>query len=840
MAENPAPNIPDHELLCRIGRGSYGEVWLAKSVTVAYRAVKVVYRKSFDHERPYDREFAGIKKFEPVSRSSDTQVDILHVGRNDADGFFYYVMELADDQKTGAKINPVDYTPRTLRSEIYKQGRLPLQECLEIGIQLATALEHLHGSGLVHRDIKPSNIVFVNGTPKLADVGLVTTLDATRSFVGTEGYIPLEGPGTPQADLYSLGKVLYEISTGQDRQDFPELPADLKDRPDKEALIQFNEIILKACDDDREKRYQSASEMRRDLETLKGGKPIVRAKPVSTWRKLTMFIFLIVILAAGFMMALERYQSHHSSHIRAQALTGEFAPSGLIAWWKGDGNALDSVGNHDGVIHGAVTFGSGINGQAFQFDGGCVEVADSADLRFGSGSHATLSAWAYRTSPAIPFHILGKRIGCSGGNIGIDYQLGIDRRFPETPLNEWVLWTLVNDGGWVSVYTNGVFAQHWPDFFQTNLAPFRIGASGDCNGFIGKIADVRIYNRALSVAEIQSLHKIQNQSVYFQIPKPEFNALVDLYNSTGGSKWINQSGWLDPKATAWSGIGISGVQYDTNGNVSVQGNVTSINLQQFGLTGSIPDSIGNFTRLNYLRLSFNQLTGNIPASIGNLKQLSLLYLHFNQLSGPIPDTLGFLQNLKYLYLRNNALTGRIPASLGNLARVELCGLGENQLSGEIPASLGNLPRVSNLDLNDNLLTGGIPESLGRLSTLRGLQFQHNGLSGHIPDIFASLTNLNGLRFNNNHFSGSLPASVSTLSNLQTLDFSANQLEGEIPLLKSPLNNASLSPDASRYPVGANFSGNCFDITTGSQSRSNLDLMISQGKTIVYLPNCEHK
>jgi serine/threonine protein kinase len=63
-----------------------------------------------------------------------------------------------------------------------------LQECLDIGVQLTTALEHLHGSGLIHRDIKPSNIVFVDGTPKLADVGLVTTLDATRSFVGTEGY----------------------------------------------------------------------------------------------------------------------------------------------------------------------------------------------------------------------------------------------------------------------------------------------------------------------------------------------------------------------------------------------------------------------------------------------------------------------------------------------------------------------------------------------------------------------------------------------------------------------------------------------------------------------------
>jgi serine/threonine protein kinase len=57
----------------------------------------------------------------------------------------------------------------------------------------------------------------VNGIPKLADIGLVARAEATLSFVGTEGYLPPEGPGTRQADIFSLGKVLYELSTGQDR-----------------------------------------------------------------------------------------------------------------------------------------------------------------------------------------------------------------------------------------------------------------------------------------------------------------------------------------------------------------------------------------------------------------------------------------------------------------------------------------------------------------------------------------------------------------------------------------------------------------------------------------------
>src|SRR5206468_7742716 len=91
------PTVPDHELLRCIGRGSYGEVWLARNVMGTYRAVKVVYRATFDHDRPFEREFEGIQKFEPISRMHESQVDILHVGRNAEAGSFYYVMDLADD-----------------------------------------------------------------------------------------------------------------------------------------------------------------------------------------------------------------------------------------------------------------------------------------------------------------------------------------------------------------------------------------------------------------------------------------------------------------------------------------------------------------------------------------------------------------------------------------------------------------------------------------------------------------------------------------------------------------------------------------------------------------------
>jgi serine/threonine protein kinase/Tfp pilus assembly protein PilF len=322
------PAVPDYELLRCIGRGSYGDVWLARNVLGQCRAVKFVYRSRFIDPRPFEREFEGIQRFEPISRSHPSQLHILHVGKNDAAGCFYYVMELADDANApvaadvrrltspgarvsspaavphdqtvsdtlsrlpsgvtaaagdsrGPKLEPPHvgcYEPHTLRSDLEHHGRLPIPDCVQIGLSLATALAHLHGQGLVHRDIKPSNIIFVNGVAKLGDIGLVTDSGDTQSIVGTEGYLPPEGPGTPQADLYSLGKVLYEISTGLDRRRFAALPEDSWNWPDRDPLMEFNEIVLRACAKDPAQRYETADQLRADLALLQEGKSVRHAR----------------------------------------------------------------------------------------------------------------------------------------------------------------------------------------------------------------------------------------------------------------------------------------------------------------------------------------------------------------------------------------------------------------------------------------------------------------------------------------------------------------------------------------------------------------------------------
>ena len=81
IAARLPPSILDHELIRRIGTGSYGEVWLARSAVGTYRAAKIVYRRNFEDDQPFDREFRGIQKFEPISRSHEGLVDVLQIGR---------------------------------------------------------------------------------------------------------------------------------------------------------------------------------------------------------------------------------------------------------------------------------------------------------------------------------------------------------------------------------------------------------------------------------------------------------------------------------------------------------------------------------------------------------------------------------------------------------------------------------------------------------------------------------------------------------------------------------------------------------------------------------------
>jgi len=312
--------IPDLKLLRRIGSGAYGEVWLAQAITGALRAVKIVWREDFEYEKTFHREFEGIQQFEPISRGHRGLVNVLHVGWNEVRGFYYYVMELGDDAESGNQIDIDSYVPRTLSTDFKRHGRLDLAFCQEAGIFLADALGYMHSYGLTHRDIKPSNIIFVDGVCKLADIGLVAA-HGERSFVGTEGFVPPEGPGTFAADIYSLGKVLYEISSGNDRMEFPAIPEDLG--PEEWKLWrEWNAVICKACAPDLKDRFTNAADFAEAIRSVGVPKPrpMVRVLWSGAWR---LFLSSLVVGSCLAMAKREHAWSYVRQAPEARKLTPE-------------------------------------------------------------------------------------------------------------------------------------------------------------------------------------------------------------------------------------------------------------------------------------------------------------------------------------------------------------------------------------------------------------------------------------------------------------------------------------------------------------------------------------
>jgi WD40 repeat protein/serine/threonine protein kinase len=336
ITSRPPPLIPEHELLVRIGAGSFGEVWLAQNRLGTLRAVKVVYRDRFESDRAWEREMKGLRQFEPLSRTHDGLVDILQVGQSEAEGWAYCVMELADaveaEREKGGKgagenrtlfpslpFSPANYVPRTLASDLRQHDRLSVSECVSLGLALADGLAHLHRHGLLHRDVKPANIVFVDGVPKLADIGLVATVKEAGSFVGTRGFMPPEGHQDGSGDVFSLGKVLYECAWGRDRLDFPELPTDAADWAEHPQLIELNEVILKATEPHRERRYASIVEMREDLALLQQGHSVRRLRRLEKHRRRVTRIAAAAVILASLAVAGFFFQQNQSRRLQRLA-----------------------------------------------------------------------------------------------------------------------------------------------------------------------------------------------------------------------------------------------------------------------------------------------------------------------------------------------------------------------------------------------------------------------------------------------------------------------------------------------------------------------------------------
>ena len=261
-------------------------------------------------------------------------------------------------------------------------------------------------------------------------------------------------------------------------------------------------------------------------------------------------------------------------------------------------------------------------------------------------------------------------------------------------------------------------------------------------------------------------------SVTVRVVTSQREALMALYQSTGGPDWIESSNWGTRQPLGeWHGV-----------IVDDDGRVTELHLLGDGLTGPIPPELGELTGLTFLNLGSNGLTGPIPPEFGNLTSLKRLFIYSNDLTGPIPPELGNLTRLLELDLRSNDLTGPIPPELGNLTRLTKLDLHSNDLTGPIPPELGELTSLRALNLSFNGLTGPIPPELGELTSLEILNLGFNGLTGPIPPELGNLTRLLELDLHSNDLTGPIPPELGNLTSLTELDLSRNSgLAGILPI-----------------------------------------------------------
>jgi hypothetical protein len=198
-------------------------------------------------------------------------------------------------------------------------------------------------------------------------------------------------------------------------------------------------------------------------------------------------------------------------------------PSGILAWWRADGNADDFFGRYDGtLLGGASATGLGKVGTGFWFDGidDVVEVASAPALNFGANAPMTVELWAYRSGQGGSMTLLGKRDGCGltspnyelsfHADLGLVFGGGLENRVEsgaDLPLNEWAHIVGTFDGTTFHLYRNGDLVGTETGVLGPPVSsPLKIGGSGSCNPFQGSLDEVAIYNRALSQSEIRSIY----------------------------------------------------------------------------------------------------------------------------------------------------------------------------------------------------------------------------------------------------------------------------------------------------------------------------------------------
>jgi serine/threonine protein kinase len=274
--EEIAKHFPQLEILECLGRGGMGVVYKARQP----RLDRLVALKILAPEKEQDPKFAErfTREAKALARLNHPNIVTVH-DFGEADGLYYLMMEYVD----GASLR-----------QLLRAGKTTPEQALTIVPPICEALQYAHQHGIVHRDIKPENILLdKQGRVKIADFGIAKLVGGTPltpalppsdgervsgrtregaltqdQVVGTPNYMApeqVEKPATVdhRADIYSLGVVFYEMLTG-------ELPLGKFQPPSKKVQVdvRLDEVVLHALEKEPDRRYQQASQVKSDVETI--------------------------------------------------------------------------------------------------------------------------------------------------------------------------------------------------------------------------------------------------------------------------------------------------------------------------------------------------------------------------------------------------------------------------------------------------------------------------------------------------------------------------------------------------------------------------------------------
>lgn len=276
-AERSGQKIPGFRILGKLGAGAMATVFKANQLSLDRTvAIKVLPRKFSDNPQFIERFYAEGRAAATLNHPNIVQA--FDVGK--AGEFHYFVMEYVDG--------------RTVYDDIVKQKRFSETDAVEVVMQVAEALQHAHGKGLIHRDVKPKNVMITkDGVVKLADMGLARAVsdkeaaeaEAGKAF-GTPYYIsPEQIRGereiAPPADIYSLGATFYHMVTGAVPYEgknpsavmHKHLKAELvpPDHVNPKLSAGVSEIIEMMMAKSPSKRYQNCKDLLIDLRAVHKG-----------------------------------------------------------------------------------------------------------------------------------------------------------------------------------------------------------------------------------------------------------------------------------------------------------------------------------------------------------------------------------------------------------------------------------------------------------------------------------------------------------------------------------------------------------------------------------------